>query len=1790
MSTAPMVTIKVLYPGNLLNPSYLDARFTNASIFGTGTYDAWCADLDTSIDLFASGGGIYSNTFLASVYATQEWNSSLGTIFPTIETPQNLDVVNWLINQNFTAGASPAYTSGEVQAAIWQLLGDDWVGSPTGPANPVKVNTLISLALAQDGYKADITDADPTNDNTLLLLAPFKDANNNGIRDANEPSQQPILITITSAALGDRVWHDVNANGNQDAGEAGIAGAIVKLVRDLNNDGDFDDANEVLATTTTDSNGLYKFVGLTPGLNYQVQFFMPAGYDAASPRQTASSSNGLNSDGPVSDVVVLAAGQYNSTIDAGFYKHVSVGNYVWHDTDQDGIQDATETGIGGVKLTLIGYDGSGNLVVRTTTTAADGSYLFSALMPGTYQVSVDSSNFDSAGALAGYTASPSGQGGDPALDSNPTPSGTTPAALLSGSKDLTLDFGFYKPVQPTASLGDRVWHDLNANGVQDANEGGIDGIVVKLYDCTDPQNPVYLRQTTTANGGLYSFTNLVPGKYQVQFVTAGGYVLSTANVGDDAFDSDAGANGFTGCYTLTSGETNNTVDAGLYRPASLGDRVWYDNNRDGLQDANEPGVAGLTVTLIGGGADGLINGIGDTTQTTTTNLFGYYEFTGLTPGVQYQVQFTAPDGYGFTLRDVNGNSQDSVDSDANPANGRSGIVTLSSGEFNRTIDAGVVNITPGIEIIKDALTQFVAPNKPVTFTYSVRNTGGVPLSNIVVTDDAATPDYAADDFNPTPLLSGGFNIGDLNKDNKLDVDEVWKYSATVIPPVNMTVTISGTTYESGSLIYTTLANGDIRVTYLQSNNFNDNTYGTGSDIGWTSRGKTHKFSDLTNSDYAGFEVRATDGTVLFKFKQDYITASSTNIDGYTTYSGYQSLGIAGGDGGLVTGGLLNAQWATFLYDFDSTLELNLNQPGTGTNGVLYRNMTVNSPINDPNWNEVNGYMFTIRASAFDGRGGFGGVTIWDQHNSPAKIGDSNSYLPNIIGGPSVNTATVTGVAGGTTVTDDDDATVAVITGPLGSLGDRVWFDRNANGIQDASEMGIVGVRVRLEADFDMNGTIDYMTTTVTGADGFYTFTGLPAGEYKVSVDASTLPANYVQTYDLDGLSSANTALGELTSGQNRTDFDFGYVASAPGFKLVKTADKTTVGYGQAVTYTYEVFNTGATPLSNVVLRDDNATPHYTADDFMPTYVGGDDGDGLLETGEVWRYQATVIPPQQMTVTISGTTYDSGTLTYATLANGDIRVTYLQSNNFNDNTYGTGSDIGWTSQGKTHKFGDLTGSDKAGFEVRDSTGKILFKFYQDYITASTTNLDGYSVYSGYQSLGFSGGDGSLVSGGLLNAQASTYLYDFDSTLETNLNQPGTGTNGVLYRNMTVNSPINDPNWNDVNGYSFVIKASAFNNSALGTGAFGGVTIFDQHNSPAKTGGSNSYVPTLVPGESTNTALVTATLNGQTVVALDSATVVVGPTGGGGGMAKFFVVDIGSDKTYKYSAAGTSVGDFALTSANKDARDVATNTNGSTLWVLDKSKNVHVYNTATNTQTAVWKADSLGSEPEGITLDGNHIWAASRDGKIGWYKNAANNLSGTDKSEKQFAPSMSGNLKGIVTDGTYLWVVTEGSTDYVYRFTITRDAVTGDPTGLTQSGLWTLATANSKPTGITLDPTGASQSLWVVDESTDTVYEYANARSLTSGQGVVSNSFKLAGTNLAPQGIADPLVWSGASEDADLPVLSSLLSDDLALDGLFAGLDGDVAPPGCASNGDCFDTGMLDAMKQMAELYDQGVAVA
>ncbi|WP_374710756.1 SdrD B-like domain-containing protein [Chloroflexus sp.] len=267
--------------------------------------------------------------------------------------------------------------------------------------------------------------------------------------------------------------------------------------------------------------------------------------------------------------------------------------------------------------------------------------------------------------------------------------------LESGEADLTWDAGLYRP----ATIGDRVWRDTNGNGVQDLGESGIDGVTVTLSGTTGVG--VVVNQTaTTSGGGLYSFTNLAPGTYQITVTAPGGEVFTYRDItaaevagATDANDSDADAGGVMIATTLESGENDLTWDAGLVIPASVGDFVWEDLNGNGVQEAGEPVFANVTVELIGAGRDRTFGTADDTLATTTTNSGGIYGFTNLQPGL-YRVRFTRPNGYGFTVGDA-ASATDATDSDVPggvSATATTITVDLESGENDPTWDAGLYQL------------------------------------------------------------------------------------------------------------------------------------------------------------------------------------------------------------------------------------------------------------------------------------------------------------------------------------------------------------------------------------------------------------------------------------------------------------------------------------------------------------------------------------------------------------------------------------------------------------------------------------------------------------------------------------------------------------------------------------------------------------------------------------------------------------------------------------------------------------------------------------------------------------------------------------------------------------------------------------------------------------------------------------------------------------------------------------------------------------------------------------------
>jgi hypothetical protein len=242
-----------------------------------------------------------------------------------------------------------------------------------------------------------------------------------------------------------------------------------------------------------------------------------------------------------------------------------------------------------------------------------------------------------------------------------------------------------------------------------------------------------------------------------------------------------------------------------------------------------------------------------------------------------------------------------------------------------------------------------------------------------------------------------------------------------------------------------------------------------------------------------------------------------------------------------------------------------------------------------------------------------------------------------------------------------------------------------------------------------------------------------------------------------------------------------------------------------------------------------------------------------------------------------------------------------------------------------------------------------------------------------------------------------------------------------------------------------------------------------------------------------------------------------------LTKFYVVDSSADKTFEYDSSGAAAENYRLRSGNNDPRGAASDASGERVWVIDNDDYVYVYDDAGN-PLGLWKANGLKT-PEGIASNGTDIWIVDRGtDRVYRYASAATRTSGSASPTSSFALN-SGNRdpKGIETDGAYLWVVNDSSTNKVFKYTLSGALV----------GSWTISGNNTTPSGITLDPSNPSD-IWIVDSSRDQVFHYTAAASRTSGSQSPSAVFDLTSGNSNPQGIADPPPATGPSEVEPLEV--------------------------------------------------------
>ena len=840
--------------------------------------------------------------------------------------------------------------------------------------------------------------------------------------------------------------------------------------------------------------------------------------DTANPNDGTDPQVGLYN---VADLDRGADGTFEMDDDACTDLPASVGDFVFIDENANGQQDLTDTPLSGVIVSLTNSNGTnvidvtGNVVVDIVTDA-DGAYLFNNLPPGDYVVTFDNPNTAQVPTLDNV--------GDDVTDSDITSDDTAVEVTLMEAEDnLTIDAGYYGP----ASIGDFVWEDMNANGQQDIDEPGIEGVTVSLSDQNGDvvfdADGVSVAPVLTGPNGEYLFDNLVPGEYIVTFTQPNEFETTPSDQGDDTTDSDADEfNEQSDVITLTSLENNETIDAGYYKTASLGDYVWYDLNKNGIQDdrLDMGTVLGTELPVENIGVE-LFTSAGVSQGTTTTDDNGFYEFTGIVPG-DYYVQFNNDDFpnafYVVTLE--NQGIDDTVDSDVSRDGTYSTHVTnLESGENDPTLDLGIFRNESAILdpcICKNNGTN--SDNAQFDEHIEIEATPGgvwriIEQQGMYLLSSGAPP--------ATPVLVPLLTV--VPNDSPDGTSDLYIYDFIHIDSIGYSVTVTNGTDTlsiSNKCFYPTLNYEVIDDEFclfdppveLESNPDLEGLPINGITSYVLVNNTTGVEMILDNEMLDPSLLELGEYSLIVEFEPE---DPELCIDRYIQ--------------------ILNITLTDCLAEIGDTTWVDTNGNGLfdsnelGLAGVL---VTLFDADGNPVLEDAYGDLFGDVETNEDGFYEFINLPPGDYR---VQFGDVDSYVRTQQNAGDDSLDSDADVSTGLTdfytlESEERDSTIDAGYYIPASLGNYVWFDENGNGLQDADEDGVNDVRVELYKVDDLATLIAFeMTAPKDNEDGYYLFVNLSPDDYVVKF---VVPIGTVlTTSDVTGLNT------DATDDNNDSDAD-----------------------------------------------------------------------------------------------------------------------------------------------------------------------------------------------------------------------------------------------------------------------------------------------------------------------------------------------------------------------------------------------------------------------------------------------------------------------------------------------------------------------------------------------------------------------------------------------------------------------------------------------------------------------------
>ncbi|HRH99471.1 MAG TPA: SdrD B-like domain-containing protein [Saprospiraceae bacterium] len=382
----------------------------------------------------------------------------------------------------------------------------------------------------------------------------------------------------------------------------------------------------------------------------------------------------------------------------------SIGDQVFYDENGNNLQDLSDKSAKKIKVHL--FQSLTKKLLHSTETDSLGKYQFDSLETGYYYLKFDlPTPFVSAKAYEGNNGS---------LDYNIDHSNginTTDNIFISpGQNRRDIDAAMYT----LTTIGDFVWEDINANGLQDNLEVGLSNIKLYLFSTSRK----LLDSTLSQQNGKYEFKNIPPGNYFIR-ADFSNFGISPQNPSTNfSVDNDFNSIGETNYFTVNQGNPRLDIDLGLFRYSSFSGLVWFDLNKNGIQENTEKKIPGIKINLM--------DVSGNLIQSKISGPNGEYEFKSLVPGREYKLCADLSTEWNITVPDLNSNNFESIDNDFSLTACTENYITANNVHF--ILDLGLYSdceaIAPDMAIL--AMSELCYSGKEINIIFTSLGTSTVP--------------------------------------------------------------------------------------------------------------------------------------------------------------------------------------------------------------------------------------------------------------------------------------------------------------------------------------------------------------------------------------------------------------------------------------------------------------------------------------------------------------------------------------------------------------------------------------------------------------------------------------------------------------------------------------------------------------------------------------------------------------------------------------------------------------------------------------------------------------------------------------------------------------------------------------------------------------------------------------------------------------------------------------------------------------------------------------------------------